>query len=321
MRLDEACRATFARHETFHPRYGWVKKAFDAAELDPNLFNREDAVVTMGVGKNMVRSIRHWGHAFKVLESAPIPGSRRPVSQATPLGRALFGEDGADPFCEVPGTQWLLHWWLLAPSSHVPVWWLAFNEFPALEFEEEQLQQFVLDRVSDWANPQASSVKKDVSCLLRMYASGQNVRATYEDRIDCPFRELGLIIPSASTVGGFRFDLGPKPGLPPLVLAATVMDFLARSESVSRTVNLGRAATEAGSPGRAFKLTEDDVLAALEEAGKADHGFGLISAAGVPQLHLSDEPAKLHNSLLSAHFREYGITYHAPTYSESGSAA
>ena len=105
MRLDEACRATFARHETFHPRYGWVKKAFDAAEFDPNLFNREDAVVRMGVGKNMVRSIRHWGHAFKVPRVRPCRRSRRPVSQPTSLGRSVFGDDGADPYCEVPGTS------------------------------------------------------------------------------------------------------------------------------------------------------------------------------------------------------------------------
>ena len=97
-----------------------------------------------------------------------------------------------------------------------------------------------MDRVSDWADPQPSSIKKDVGCLLPDVRTAPDiVRATYEDRIDCPSRELGLIIPSASTAGGFRFDLGPKPGLPPLVVAASVLDFLARSESVSRTVNLG----------------------------------------------------------------------------------
>ena len=31
MRLDESCERVFARHETFHPRYGWLKKAVDAA--------------------------------------------------------------------------------------------------------------------------------------------------------------------------------------------------------------------------------------------------------------------------------------------------
>ena len=42
----------FAGHETFTLRYGWLKKAVDATGL------RDDALVTLGAGKNMVRSIR-----------------------------------------------------------------------------------------------------------------------------------------------------------------------------------------------------------------------------------------------------------------------
>ena len=37
---------------------------------------------------------------------------------------------------EDPGTLWLLHWLLLAPKSQLLVWWLAFNEFNAVEFAE-----------------------------------------------------------------------------------------------------------------------------------------------------------------------------------------
>ena len=49
----------FARHETFHPRFGWLKKGFDKADRDSGIFLREDAPVLLGVGKNMVRSIRY----------------------------------------------------------------------------------------------------------------------------------------------------------------------------------------------------------------------------------------------------------------------
>ena len=67
----ERSRPSFARHETFHPRHGWVKKGFDEACKDPNVFLRDDAPVVLGVGKNMVRSIRYWCSAFKVLERLP----------------------------------------------------------------------------------------------------------------------------------------------------------------------------------------------------------------------------------------------------------
>ncbi|MCT7964099.1 DUF4007 family protein [Laspinema sp. D1] len=54
----QSVNPVFARHETFHPRFGWLKKGFDKAKEDPGVFLAEDAPVRLGVGKNMVRSIR-----------------------------------------------------------------------------------------------------------------------------------------------------------------------------------------------------------------------------------------------------------------------
>ena len=55
---------SFAGHQTFAVRSGWLKKGLDGLS-DPTaggatLFTRDDALVTLGVGKNMVQSIRHW---------------------------------------------------------------------------------------------------------------------------------------------------------------------------------------------------------------------------------------------------------------------
>lgn len=41
----------FARHETFHPRFGWLKKGFDRASDDAEVFLRDDAPIRLGVGK------------------------------------------------------------------------------------------------------------------------------------------------------------------------------------------------------------------------------------------------------------------------------
>ena len=68
MRLVQAAAPVFARHETFHPRYGWFRKAYSCTTADPTIFSRDDAPVRIGVGKNMVRSIRFWGLAAKLIE-------------------------------------------------------------------------------------------------------------------------------------------------------------------------------------------------------------------------------------------------------------
>ena len=58
---------SFSGHETFPFRYPWLKKGYDAALEDGTPSLRDDAITTLGVGKNMVRSIRHWCLAAGVL--------------------------------------------------------------------------------------------------------------------------------------------------------------------------------------------------------------------------------------------------------------
>ena len=314
MRLDESCDPVYARHETFHPRYGWIKKGYDAAaQHGPDFFNKEVAVVRMGVGKNMVKSIRHWSLAFKVLESIKTPGRRLPTIEPSAVGRAWFDDgSGVDPYMELPGTDWLLHWWLLAPPCQAPVWWVAFNEFTAIEFTEEQLLSFVLDRLGSFGRPNGSSVKKDVSVLLRMYSSGHLARATFEDKIDCPFRELGLLQPSASEPGGYRFLVGPKVTLPSEVFAATVIDFSARAGGQDRVINLSRALTEPGSPGRAFRLTDAAVMDLLDEAAGNSKAIDIKISNGMPQLVLSSSPAQAMRELLATHYAQFDAALNWP---------
>lgn len=91
-------------HETFAFRNGWLKKGVDAAHENPTIFTNENALVTLGVGKNMVRSIRHWCLTTGLLEEANSPGLSRPL-QATWLGDRLFLEGGWDPFLENEGSH------------------------------------------------------------------------------------------------------------------------------------------------------------------------------------------------------------------------
>ena len=233
MRLADMAERSFARHETFHPRYGWFRKAYAFVADEGNDFNQEDAPVIIGVGKNMVRSIRFWGLAAKlIVKSQQSRKPRTPSLVPTRRGHALFSEKGWDPYMEDPGTLWLLHWLLLAPPTQLPVWWLAFNEFHAVEFEDTDLEEAIsthLEAVATWRPPHPSSVKKDISALVRTYAPApRSDRAGIDDVLDCPLRELNLLGRSAAT-GKYRFTLGPKPTLPSAIVAHAVLDYIDRT--------------------------------------------------------------------------------------------
>lgn len=307
MRLDQAATPTFAHHQTFHPRFGWIKKGFSAAAADPGVFLADDATVRLGVGKNMVAAMRFWTIAFRVVEKVAAPDNPRVwYSTPTPLGRALLDEQvGYDPYFEDPATLWVLHWHLVSAGSDVPVWWSTFNDFPAVEFSDEQLTEFVTDEVlaTSWEAPNTSSIVKDVDCLLHMYAPRTaRSRQGIDDLLDSPFRELGLITAAPGTQGRYRFNRGSKPGLSPELLVYTCLDFLSRNEPDTRTATLTHLANDPGTPGRLLKLTEDVMHQSfLSVAGRFEQ-LSVSSPAGAPQLAFDGDPADLASMLLHAHY-------------------
>src|SRR4051812_34534597 len=96
----------FSGHESFVCRYGWLRKAYDGVHESPKLFaDEEQAVVRLGVGSNMVKSMEFWSRAFGIVEG------QRGDYKLTKFGKSLLDlKRGRDPFLEDTGSLWLLHW-------------------------------------------------------------------------------------------------------------------------------------------------------------------------------------------------------------------
>ena len=87
-------KMTFGRHETFSLRYGWLTKGFVALRQDTAIFTKpEEAMIALGVGKNMVSAIQYW---LQVVGVATFDNGK---GNLTKLGHILFGEKG-DPYLE-----------------------------------------------------------------------------------------------------------------------------------------------------------------------------------------------------------------------------
>ena len=88
---------TFSGHESFQCRHLWLKKGYDFVNKKKS-FHNDDAVVELGVGKNMVSSIRFWMKAFNLLTA---------LDELTDFAHRLLSDDGYDPYLEDEGTLWL----------------------------------------------------------------------------------------------------------------------------------------------------------------------------------------------------------------------
>ena len=319
-KLRDVAEYSFSRHETFAPRFGWLHKAYTAlrdGRLGSEVFLQEDAPVALGVGKNMVNAIRFWSQAFKISVEYPKGGTSRAFAAGvTWEARWLLDEDGADPYLEDPGSLWLLHWWLLSDPCFVPSWWVAFHALSSSRFTEASLTETIVRnvRAAEWELPAAASIAKDADCITKMYARRKTPTGSpgsFEDLLDCPFRELGLLESVEVQRAGDRsseriwqFTGTARTSLPARVVAYACLDYADRNEALRNggSVALARLANEPGGPGRTFRLREPEIAGALEDVAARNERLVMTEGIGQRSLAFTGSPRELAWDILDSHY-------------------
>ena len=155
---------TFSGHESFPCKSLWLKKGYDFV-VAGNDFNSPEAVIGLGVGKNMVASIRFWLKAF---------GVTKENDKIEEIGDYLFDDlSGKDKFLEDIATLWLLHFNLVF-SEEATLYKMFFCgvQRERTHFDREQVLTYVKLRMVE-ANKMtlfnANTVKKDIAVLLQNY--------------------------------------------------------------------------------------------------------------------------------------------------------
>jgi hypothetical protein len=306
MTKTTAERGSFAGHETFPLRYSWLPKAVQEATKDDEVFGREDAIVRLGVGKNMVRAIRHWGLACGVLtESGRGKGGAVGVSG---LGSKLFGEGGWDPYLEDPATLWVAHWELARRQDRATTWFWAFNLARTPEFTKAGLVE-ALDRYArgmQWRTASQSTLERDVEVFVRTYVPAHLPRGgAAEDTLDSPLVELGLVSETGPH-GSYAVQRGEQLGLPDDVFAYATAAFINASVGSARTLPL-RELLSVGAPGLVFALTEDALLDRARRLSESTGGAVVYEeTSSLQQLYIKEplEPLRM----LNRYYRGRGRT-------------
>jgi Protein of unknown function (DUF4007) len=281
----------FAGHETFTLRYGWLSKGVQMVEQHPDLFSRDDALVLLGVGKNMVRAIRYWGFGSGVLEDVESKRGQKTITQPSSFGQLLLGRNGYDPYLEDSGSLWLIHWNLTSRPEGPTTWYWAFNELQEPEFTREKLRSLLhqfIERAS-WKRVAESSINRDVDCFLRSYVSGTGKEKLLEETLESPLTELGLIY-EVDTAGTFAFNRGEHPSLENAIFCYCLLDYWGKVALHKNTLTFDQLAYQARSPGRVFKLSENALTEHLEMLVETTEGaITFDNTAGLRQVYRKRE--------------------------------
>ena len=277
-------KCKFSGHQTFVFRYGWLEKGIQLIQRNPHGFLEEDVLIQLGVGKNMVESIRYW-----CTQTGLLTDTEAGQMQLTDLGKFIFGEnnfsEGNDPYLEDDATLWLLHWSLMQrsmpPEETWSSWHFAFYKWNKPEFTKQELQQ----AIQLWSKGvSASTIERDVDCFVRNYAGTRGKSG--EENFDSPFLALELI-QGTSQQDLYRFNIGAKQNLPAEIVGYAILKFI---EKIGRqnNVNVQNCLYDAGSPGQIFKLNEGilmDYMSELEKLTK--HKLIVNETAGLATITYS----------------------------------
>ena len=215
-------RPIFSGHESFACKSHWLKRGYDFVKGDNN-FNDDDAVVRLGVGKNMVASIKFWLKAIGLLKD----------TKPETIADYLFNdEDGKDPYLEDVGTLWLLHF-LLIYTDYATIYKTTFVDYHRQRniVEKSKLQNYIKHVCFDETGYRNlyndNTVKRDIGVMLHNYCAKNGSNVNVEDS-NSLFAPLNLICETEKDT--YRFNYETRSDVPSLIfLYALLVKFEGRN--------------------------------------------------------------------------------------------
>jgi hypothetical protein len=283
----------FSGHQTFVFRFGWLEKGYKFSMENRN-FNDESAIIDLGVGKNMVGSIKYWCELTGIIKDNKI----------TEFGNLLLDEQtGWDPYLEDNASLWLLHWKLMTSPDYWHSGSVLFSHLHKPEFSKSDVFE-AIDRVFDSESTKRNSqniILRDIDCYIRLYAGlRHNDSKNKEDAFGSPFQELNMIqVMRDSEL--FRFNIGPKTTLPSEVIGYAIWEYMQNTGKVSIRIN--EALYHEYSPGQVFMLDENSLIEAVENLSSYSLWtpyFRFTESSGIALIYCSLPDG---NDLLQAYYK------------------
>lgn len=263
-----AVRPRFSGHETFACRFAWLPKAVRLIARDPKaLSDDQRAILELGLGKNMIRSLRFW------LETFEVASAQAGAWSLLPFGEALFGADGLDPYIERVETQWLLHWHLSTAVENPLFAWrhILYRRMRPDFTRSELLAEMRAEGERLGYELSDVTLLQHADVFIHSYLGSLNP-ASPEDALDGPLVDLGLLRRLGRRHGADRVEpVFTLTRIPISEIGGSVVDYVIASYWTARrtseaVVTFRDLAYGEGSPGAALRMETDDLRDHLERS-------------------------------------------------------
>jgi hypothetical protein len=279
----EINKFVFSGHDSFQCRQLWLKKGYDFV-TGGHSFNDEDAVVRLGVGKNMVSSIRFWLKAFNIIDTK---------DNTSEFGKMLFDDkSGYDPYLEDDASLWLLHYQLVK-NEYASIYSIIFNEFrkEKLFFNKETYLNY-MKRFKEGKQEisfNENTLVKDFDVFVNLYKNNTEFK-NVEDSFSGILSEIELL---KSTSSGkelqYIVENKERDNLPEVVVLYAILD----NNSYGNSISLNSLEYDINSPGSIFALNRAGLLNKISEIVNTNKDITFTDQAGIKELQFKNKPDTL----------------------------
>lgn len=278
----QTIKFTFSGHDTFHCRHLWLKKGYDFVK-NGNKFSQLNAVLELGVGKNMVSAIGFWLKAFGLLNNE---------GNLTDFANYIFDDEiGKDPYIEDEGTLWLLHY-ILVRNDYASIYNLIYNEFrrEKMEFSREHFISYVSRKIDEHNLTQISknTIASDFEVFVKMYTIPENTKDK-EENLTGLLADLNLLQKEKLS---FSILNDEKNEVPDEIILFAILD----NDDFSNSINLYSLEHEKNQIGSVFAINRSGIVNKIEGIASANnfkkYGITYNDHAGIKELQIREKPNK-----------------------------
>jgi hypothetical protein len=279
---------TFSGHDSFQCRHLWLKKGYEFVKKKKS-FNDEDAVVELGVGKNMVNSIRFWMKAFNLLTTA---------DELTDFAHKLLDDDGYDPYMEDEGTLWLLHYQLVK-NGFASTYSIVFNELrkEKIEFTKDNFVSYIKRKSETEKSFQFNqkTLHEDFSVLTKMYLRSDAQSKDREDSFSGLLTELSLlkcyqkkieVEKKTEVIDIYSIENSERTEIPDEIILFAILD----NENFESSLNLNTIEQNTNSVGTVFAINKPGLQNKIENLTAKFPSMVFNDQAGIKELQFKKKP-------------------------------
>jgi len=274
----------FSGHETFICKELWPKKGYDFITKG-NKFNDSDSIIKLGVGKNMVSSIKYWMKALGLMNEN---------DGLSEIAKLIFDDNGKDPYVEDIGTIWLLHY-LLVTTEYASIYQIVFNEFALFknEFTKQSLLNYIkgLHSSLNINSFNSKTIEKDINVFLRNYIQPSKDAKTisYEDEYVGLLQGLELIKRrnrinlNNKSDEFYLLERTEKDDLPKEIFLFAILNLLN-----GNIITLNEMISGRNSVGNIFLMNREGIYNKIENLANSFRFINFTQTAGLPTLQITE---------------------------------